>query len=289
MRKGGLPMSKIVFIGAGSMAEAMISGLIEKKMYSGKEIIVTNRSNDERLQELSRHYGVTTSRDYKKILKKASVVVLAFKPKDVVESLSLLKEDLSSDHLVISVIAGVSTDSITNLLGFEGPVIRAMPNTSASIGQSATAITSGNWTNDKHEQLARALFEAIGKVITVDEEAMHLVTGLSGSGPAYFYYMIEAMQDAAVQEGMTEETARELIFQTFVGAAGMVKASNKTPRQLRKEITSPNGTTEAGIKMLQQEQFKESISSCIKTAKNRSEEMGKDIEERLAASISSRH
>src|SRR5690625_4002513 len=147
----------------------------------------------------------------------------------------------------MSVIAGVSTVQITEMIGKEMPVIRVMPNTSASIGYSATAITQGEFASQKDLVIAKELFEAIGTVNIVEEEKMHVVTGISGSGPAYIYYLVEAMEEAAIKQGLDQVTAKALITQTVIGAGMMLKTSELPVDVLRENVTSPNGTTEAGI------------------------------------------
>lgn len=264
----------IVFVGAGSMAEAMISGMLQKELFLPRQISVMNRSNHERLEELNKTYGVTIGQSKQEMIKNAGIIILAIKPKDVAEVVLAIKDDITENQLIISVLAGVATTTITDLLNKDVAVVRAMPNTSATIGKSATALAVGMYANENHLLIARQLFDTIGIVTTVEEKDLHAVTGLSGSGPAYVYYLVEAMEKAADDIGLEKGIAKELILQTIIGAAEMLKSSPKQPATLRKEVTSPGGTTEAGIKVLEQFNFKEAMVSCIKRATVRSAELG---------------
>ncbi|ACJ82529.1 pyrroline-5-carboxylate reductase ProI [Bacillus paranthracis] len=274
-----MSIQNISFLGAGSIAEAIIGGLLHANVVKGEQITVSNRSNETRLQELHNKYGVKGTHNKKELLTNTNILFLAMKPKDVAEALTPFKEDIHNNLLIISLLAGVSTHSIRNLLQKDVPIIRAMPNTSAAILKSATAISSSKHATKEHIQTAIALFETIGLVSVVEEEEMHAVTALSGSGPAYIYYVVEAMEEAAKKIGLKEDVAKSLILQTMIGAAEMLKASEKHPSILRKEITSPGGTTEAGIEVLQEHQFQQALISCITQAAQRSHNLGKTLEQ----------
>ena len=274
-----MSIQNISFLGAGSIAEAIIGGLLHANVVKGEQITVSNRSNETRLQELHNKYGVKGTHNKKELLTNTNILFLAMKPKDVAEALTPFKEDIHNNLLIISLLAGVSTHSIRNLLQKDVPIIRAMPNTSAAILKSATAISPSKHATKEHIQTAIALFETIGLVSVVEEEDMHAVTALSGSGPAYIYYVVEAMEEAAKKIGLKEDVAKSLILQTMIGAAEMLKASEKPPSILRKEITSPGGTTEAGIEVLQEHQFQQALISCITQAAQRSHNLGKTLEQ----------
>jgi pyrroline-5-carboxylate reductase len=273
-----MSMQNISFLGAGSIAEAIIDGLLNANVVKGEHITVSNRSNETRLQDLHKKYGVKGTHNKKELLADANILFLAMKPKDVAEAIIPLKEYINNDLLIISLLAGVSTHSIRNLLQKDVPIIRAMPNTSAAILKSATAISPSEHTTEEHIRIVTSLFETIGLVSVVDEEDMHAVTALSGSGPAYIYYVVEAMEEAAKKIGLKEDVAKSLILQTMIGAAEMLKASEKHPSILRKEITSPGGTTEAGIEVLQEHNFQQALISCITQATKRSHDLGKTLE-----------
>ncbi|AAU16377.1 pyrroline-5-carboxylate reductase [Bacillus cereus] len=274
-----MSIQNISFLGAGSIAEAIIGGLLHANVVKGEQITVSNRSNETRLQELHKKYGVKGTHNKKELLTDTNILFLAMKPKDVAEALTPFKEYIHHNLLIISLLAGVSTHSIRNLLEKNIPIIRAMPNTSAAILKSATAISPSKHATKEHIQTAIALFETIGLVSVVEEEDMHAVTALSGSGPAYIYYVVEAMEEAAKEIGLKEDVAKSLILQTMIGAAEMLKASEKHPSILRKEITSPGGTTEAGIEVLQEHKFQQALISCITQAAQRSHNLGKTLEQ----------
>ncbi|AXY05749.1 pyrroline-5-carboxylate reductase [Bacillus anthracis] len=274
-----MSIQNISFLGAGSIAEAIIGGLLHANVVKGEQITVSNRSNETRLQELHNKYGVKGTHNKKELLTDTNILFLAMKPKDIAEALTPFKEYIHHNLLIISLLAGVSTHSIRNLLEKDIPIIRAMPNTSAAILKSATAISPSKHATKEHIQTAIALFETIGLVSVVEEEDMHAVTALSGSGPAYIYYVVEAMEEAAKEIGLKEDVAKSLILQTMIGAAEMLKASEKHPSILRKEITSPGGTTEAGIEVLQEHKFQQALISCITQAAQRSHNLGKTLEQ----------
>lgn len=266
---------KIAFIGAGSMAEAIISGIREMNVYEKEQVWVTNKENKERLQYMKDRYGVRCTAEKAEALQDAAIVVLATKPYDLKDAVLDIVPLLQPEQLVISVVAGISTDYIGSLLQQNMAIVRVMPNTSASIGMSATAIAAGEFAATDDMKKAKALFETIGTVEIVDEEAMHTVTSISGSGPAYIYYLVEAMEKAAVNAGLQAEVAKQLIAQTVLGAGEMLKKSGENAAALRKKITSKKGTTEAGIQTLAAHQFQQAVIDCVDSARKRSIELGK--------------
>ena len=269
-------VKKIAFIGAGSMAEAIIAGMINTNFLKSDQIYVANRENQTRLKELETLYQVVTDTDKERVIDGADAVVFATKPHDMESAVADAGRFINEDQAVISVVAGVSTDFILKNLNKDIAVIRSMPNTSATIGYSATAITKGKFATDQELELAKKLFEAIGTVSVVDEANMHAVTGISGSGPAYVYYMVEAMENAAEQAGLDKETAKQLITQTIIGAGNMLKKRSEPADELRKNVTSPNGTTAAGIQTLEEHQFLKAVEACVANAAKRSYELGKE-------------
>ena len=278
-------MKKIAFIGAGSMAEAIISGLVTQQVIDSENIFVTNKSNDERFDYLKKQYGVTATRSLQQLLQDANLVVLAVKPKDILETMQSIKEYIHEEMLFISVVAGVHTTSLEGIADKQVSIVRAMPNTSAAVGRSATALAANSHTDEVQLQTAITLFETIGTVSVVDEAQLDAVTGLSGSGPAYIYYLVEALEKSAEKIGLDSETAKQLILQTLIGAAEMLQKSPKTPAVLRKEVTSPGGTTEAGLKALQAHQVQEAFIACVEEATEQSRRMGNQISKELAKHV----
>ncbi|WP_318266229.1 pyrroline-5-carboxylate reductase, partial [Peribacillus simplex] len=280
--KGAGIMKKIAFIGAGSMAEAIISGLVTQQVIEPENIFVTNKSNDDRFVYLKDQYGVTATRSLQLLVKDADLVVLAVKPKDILETMQSIKEYIREEMLFISVVAGVHTTSLEGIANKRFSIVRAMPNTSAAVGKSATALAANCHTKDSQLQTAITLFETVGTVAVVEETQLDAVTGLSGSGPAYIYYLVEALEKSAEKIGLDSETAKQLILQTLMGAADMLQKSPKTPAVLRKEVTSPGGTTEAGLKALQAHQVEDAFIACVQEATEQSKRMGNQISKELA-------
>lgn len=267
---------KITFIGAGSMAEALIAGIVKSEVLKPNQIHVTNRSNQSRLQVLNQLYAIQSTSDTEAAVADADAIFLAMKPKDVAGALAEIKPFLTKDQVIISILAGTQTKFIADQLGMDISVIRAMPNTSATIGYGATGLTKGTFVTEEQIKLASTLFETVGTVTIVAEEQMHTVTAVAGSGPAYFYYIVEAMEEAAQSGGLNQADAKELIYQTILGAAQMLKQTNEDPALLRRKITSPGGTTERGIKTLADHKVNKAIEAAVYQASNRSKELGEN-------------
>ena len=266
-------MQNIYFIGAGSMAEALIQGWVEKNVVPAEQIFVSNRSNGDRLQQLQASYGVqpVISTDE---LSQANLIILAMKPKDARTAMAAIAPFISENCAVLSVLAGISIETVEEGLGAR-PIARVMPNTSATIGMSATGIAFNEHVSDIQKDLYMKLLQAVGIVIEVEEDKLHAITALSGSGPAYLYYLIEAFEKVGTEFGLTKEIVRELMVQTVAGSAEMLKSGNEEPEALRRKVTSPGGTTEAGIRALENKNFNETIACCIRSAENRSRELAK--------------
>ncbi len=277
-----LASQKIAVIGGGSMAEAILRGLIEAKLVDAGSIVVLNRSNQARLEELRRAYGVripetNSPEERSAFVQDADIVMLAMKPKDVGTAMAEFKESIKPEQLIMSVIAGLSIGTIEQLLDRPQPVARTMPNTSSTIGLGATGISFSETVTAERQRIAIRMFEAVGLAVPTEERLLDVVTGVSGSGPAYVYYMMEAMIEAGVNGGLTEAQAHELVVQTVLGAASMVKSTGESPAALRAKVTSPNGTTFAAIGVLEQHRFQEAVRRAVERASERAGEMGKEI------------
>ncbi len=270
-------MKKLAVIGAGSMAEALISGVIRNQLIESKSIWVTNKTNQLKLDTLQSQYGVSTTYQLHELFHETEIVILAMKPKDAVEAITYIKDYLTKDMLIISVLAGVSMDTIEHLSEKSLAIVRAMPNTSAAVGKSATALAINSKVTDTQMKLVKNMFATVGLTTIVEENQLDAVTGLSGSGPAYIYYLAEAMEKSATDIGLEKGMAKKLIVQTLIGAAEMLAKSSKEPQQLRKEVTSPGGTTEAGIKILEAYEVQHAFIDCIKEATAQSKRLGQTI------------
>lgn len=275
-----LAQSKICFYGAGSMAEAIVRGLVDTGAAPAGNITVLNRSNAERLNELRERYGVlaaTTEAARQDALATADVIVLAMKPKDAAAALKALSSLLRAEQLLVSLIAGLSIDTICALTRPDQPVVRTMPNTSSSIGLGATGIAYSAGLPEETKQLALDMFGAVGIAQVVEESLLEAVTAVSGSGPAYLYFVMEAMIAAGIDQGLTPQAARELTVQTVRGAADMVRLTGEQPAELRRKVTSPNGTTQAAIETMQQLGVDKAISEAMARCADRAGELGRAI------------
>lgn len=266
------------------MAEAIARGMINQKLTQPGRIAMLNRQNADRLTELNSQYGVQTilqGSSNEAFLKEADIIFLAMKPKDAVEAIAGIKPFISEHQLIISVIAGLSIASIELLLGRKLSIVRTMPNTSCTIGLGVTGISYSAAVTKEQQQLAEAIFQSVGITSVVEENYQDVITGVSGSGPAYVYYFMESMIDAAKAMGLSETAAKELVTQTVLGAAEMVRATGEEPAELRRKVTSPNGTTQAALEVMSQKGLAETIASGMKRSAERAAEIGADIERSL--------
>jgi len=266
----------IGLIGAGNMAEALIRGLLGRAVVPGGDVWVTNRTNTARLEALAARYGVRIARQKQLVAAASTVLILAVKPKDMAEVLGEISSLVAAHHLIISVAAGIPLGTIEEALP-AGPVIRAMPNTSAAVQESATVLASGSRADETHMSTAARIFEAVGDVAVVDEEFLDVVTALSGSGPAYVYHLVEAMIHAGSELGLDGTLARRLAVQTLVGAARMLSATSEDPGDLRRRVTSPGGTTMAALEILEARGFAQSVREAVGRAARRSRELAAEF------------
>lgn len=275
-------LGKVAFIGAGSIAEALIVGLLDSGYLESDQIAITNKEDLERLDSLHTKYGVLATSNRQLAITGASVVFLAMKPKDVGAALEQCKDLINEKQLIISLVAGVSINTIRQLLGKESMnIIRAMPTTSSLVRKSATAISYSDDLPFEKAQIAKRLFERVGIVAKVEENELHAMTGLFGSGPAYIYYVVEQFERAAMSLGIHRDIAKPFIQQTLIGSISMLQETNKSPLTLRKKVTSPNGTTEAGISVLEDREVASSFLNCFIEATVRSREIQEEYEKIL--------
>lgn len=255
------------------MATSLIGGLISDRFPANRVWVVD--TNAARLEELHARHSVNTASDAASAVARADVVVLAVKPQVLREVCTGLRDAvLQHKPLVVSLAAGVRTTSIRGWIGDSTTVVRAMPNTPALVGSGATALFAGPNVRDTQRTLAESLMRAVGLVVWVDhEDLMDAVTAVSGSGPAYFFYVMEVLEQAAIDLGLVPETARVLALQTAFGAAKMALESNLAPAALRQNVTSPGGTTERAVTTLEQHHVGERIKEAVAAAAVRSREL----------------
>lgn len=264
----------IGFLGAGSMAEALMRGLLIEGVVRPDQVLVINRSDRERLSFLSRQFGVGSAASKAQLIQESDILVLACKPKDVAGLLAEVGGSTRPGQILLSVVAGVSTAFLSAALTPGVRVVRAMPNTSCQVGESATAICLGPGADPEARATAQAILAAVGRVIEVPEPLIDAVTGLSGSGPAYVYLMIESLVEAGQSVGLPEHVARELAIQTLKGASKMLDETGEDPALLRQRVTSPGGTTMAGLDELNRSGFPQALVRAVARATERSRELG---------------
>ena len=262
----------ISFVGGGRMAEALISGVLSSEGYKAEQIYVAD-PDTARLDHLKKRYAVQITVANHEAVVSGDVVVLAVKPQVTAEVLTEIGGVLAK-RLVISIVAGVRLRRIIEACGPQARVLRAMPNTPAMVGEGMTALAIGPGVGEHEVACARQIFESVGRVVPVDERFMDAVTGLSGSGPAYVFLMIEAMADGGVKMGLPRETASLLAAQTVLGAARMVLETAQHPARLRDEVASPGGTTIAGLHRLEQGGLRGLLMDAVEAATKRSQELG---------------
>jgi len=265
---------RIGFLGAGSIAESLVRGMLTAGVVRPEQISVSNRSDRERLATLAARYGVRVATSKPKLVASSEIIVLACKPKDVDELLAEVREKTRPGQVILSLAAGISTAFVESRVNQGVQVVRSMPNTSCQVGESATAICRGSSATSETVGLIGAILSSVGKVYEVPEAHMDAVTGLSGSGPAYVYFIIEAMVQAGQGLGLPFDIARELSIQTLKGAARMLEETGEDPAVLRHQVTSPNGTTYAGLQVLNEAGFSQALVRAITRAAERSRELG---------------
>ncbi len=266
---------KLAFIGGGNMASSLIGGLVADHV-DPKQISVAD-INDNQRENLAARYSVSTSADNQAVAADADVVILAIKP----QQLKAVSEELAptiqqNNSLVVSIAAGIRSEDINKWLGGNAAVVRAMPNTPALVQTGATALFGNAQVSSKQRDLAESILRAAGLTLWVEDESqMDAVTALSGSGPAYFFRIMEAIESAGVELGLTKQTAHLLTLQTALGAAKMALESHDSVANLREQVTSPGGTTEQGLAAMEKHNIDAVFSDVLKAARDRSEELAK--------------
>jgi pyrroline-5-carboxylate reductase len=261
----------IAILGGGKIGEALLSGLLRGERTAAD--IVVSEKHPGRGAYLAETYGVDTL-DVAEAVGKATTLIVAVKPQDIDTLLAEVAAVIGPQHLVVSVAAGITTEHIERHLPDGIAVVRCMPNTPALVDQAMTAVSAGAHAGDGHLDVAESLLGSVGKVARVPESQLDAVTALSGSGPAYFFFLVEAMIDAGILLGLPRTLAAELIVQTAIGSAVMLRDSGEHPVQLREAVTSPGGTTIAAIRELEVHGVRAALLAAIEAAAKRSAELG---------------
>ena len=265
----------IGFIGAGNMATALISGLINSDQSASK--IIASSPEQEHLEKLSKDFGIKTTNNNLEIVDNSDIVILAVKPNIVQAVIDEIKDVATDkDILIISIAAGVKIEKIESQLGSPMRVIRAMPNTPASIMEGVTAICANSNAQSNDIENAKLLFECVGKITHINEKDIDIFTALIGSGPAYIFYLIESLLDSSKNLHLPEQEKKDLLASMISGAANLVLNSDESPNVLRKKVTSPGGVTQTAIEEFETEGLKEILSKSIIAAEKKSIELGED-------------
>lgn len=270
----------IGFLGGGNMAGALIRGLIEGGSVA-KECIVASDLKADRLAWLTEQYGIRTTLDNKALAQEVDILVVAVKPQAVGKVLAPLGGHLKEGALVISVAAGVSTAALETFFPKGTRVVRTMPNTPAIVRAGATAIAPGTHATGDDLARAKALFEAVGRAVILDESLINAVTGMSGSGPAYLMVIIEALADGGVMVGLHRDTALMLAAQTVFGSAKLLLETGEHPGRLKDMVTSPGGTAIVGLHTLESGALRKTLMDAVGNATRRAAELGEDLDRKL--------
>lgn len=268
-----LNSEKLGFIGVGNMGEALVRGIIGSGLMSPADILASD-VDLEKLSGLSSELGIAAVESNRELVRRTDVILLAVKPDVIRAVLSEISSDLIQPKWCISIAAGVSTAVIEDILQTDSPVVRVMPNTPAIVREGMTVICPGRYADEEHIQKTQQLFQAVGKVIVVQEKLMDAVTALSGSGPAFVFLIIESLTDAAVQLGLSRADATIMAAQTVLGAGKMAVNTLEHPAILRNRVTSPGGTTAAGLYKLESGRVRGAIIDAVIAAHLRSKELG---------------
>jgi len=264
--------SRIAVLGAGKMGSILVKALIEKHRLSPQRLRATV-AHESRMQDLSRKLGVMVTTDNLAAVKGADVIFVCVKPQVVQELMEQIRSKISAKQLIISVAASVHTSQIENALGKKVPVVRAMPNTPCVLGQGMTALCKGQFAQAEHVEAASALFNAVGRTVVVDEKHMDAVTGLSASGPAYIYIILESLAEAGVKVGLPRDVATLLAAQTTLGAATVVLETGDHPALLKDAVTTPAGCTIDGIMELEEGKLRVTLIKAVVKAAQRAKEL----------------
>jgi pyrroline-5-carboxylate reductase len=262
-------MTRLAILGAGKIGESLLAGLLSA---GWSDVVVTAR-RDERIAELRERYGVDATLSNPEAVAGAAIVVIAVKPQDFATLLGEVGPSLSPEQTVISVAAAIPTAQIESRLAAGVPVVRAMPNAPSTVHEGMAGIAAGSHAGDEHLELAENVLTHLGRVVRLPESAMDAVTAVSGSGPAYFALLAEAMIEAGILLGLSREVSTQLVVQTMLGTAKLLRDEKMHPVDLREAVTSPGGTTIRAIRVLEQEGVRAAFLNAIQAAMERSQEL----------------
>jgi len=261
------------FLGAGRMASALAGGMVKSGLIKGRQLVASDVVQVP-LKAFTKSTGARAAKSNAEVLRKADVIVIAVKPHQVTELLNELADQITSNHLFISIAAGVRLAELEEALGGKARVIRVMPNTPALVGEGASGFARGSHAKAGDAKLAKQILESVGMAVEVPERLINSITGLSGSGPAYGFQMIEAMSDGAVAAGLPRDLATPLAAQTLLGAAKMVLETGEHPGKLKDMVTSPGGTTIEGLHEMEAAGVRDGLMNAVRSATDKAEKLG---------------
>lgn len=268
---------RIGFYGAGNMAEALARGAIRGNVTTPADTVFYDVKRD-RVAALAGELGARAASHPADLFAGCDLVVLAVKPQNLYDVADACDGMLTEDHVMLSILAGTTTAALEDAFSHDDcsqpRVVRAMPNTPALVGAGAAALAPGAYATDEDVILSQRILDAVGETAVMAEDLLDAITGLTGSGPAYFFLMLEAMLDAAAKQGLDEDDARRLLLATMEGSAKLARDSDAALPELRKRVTSPGGTTAAGLRVLNEHGFKDAVVACVDAATERSKELG---------------
>ncbi|HEU4403663.1 MAG TPA: pyrroline-5-carboxylate reductase [Candidatus Polarisedimenticolia bacterium] len=265
-------LGKIAVLGAGKIGESLIGGLIEARLVTREQIVATARHR-ERLDLLEKRFGIATSLRNDQAVRGASVIILAVKPQAMGEVLKDVRRRVTRNQLIVSVAASVGTSFIEKGLGVAAPVVRAMPNTPCLIRKGMTALSRGRHAEERHLEIAWQIFAPLGSCLVLEERHMDAVTGLSASGPAYIYVVIESLAEGGVKVGLPRDVATQLAAQMVLGSAAMVLESGEHPAKLKDVVTTPAGCTIDGLLELEEGGLRVTLIKAVVRATRRASEL----------------
>jgi pyrroline-5-carboxylate reductase len=265
-------MTTLAVLGGGKMGEALLAGLLASGWRTPDEIVVTGR-REERLAELAKQYGVETTLDNGAAVSRADIVVIAVKPQDIEALLADIAARVKADQTILSIVAAIPTEFIEERLAVDVPVVRAMPNTPSVVHEGMAGVAPGKHARDANLAIACEVLGHVGRVATVPESYLDAVTAISGSGPAYFALLAEAMIEAGILLGLSREVSTDLVIQTMLGSAKLLRDEEMHPVELREMVTSPGGTTIRAIRVLEQSGVRAAFLNAIQAAMERSQEL----------------
>ena len=267
-------MNKIGFIGGGKMATAIMKGIINSNWCEAKNIFVSDK-NEDALKTLEKDYAVQTTLNNIEVVKNSKIILFAVKPFVLRDVLAEIKPYLTKEHIIFSIAAGISIKTMEEIVG-EIPVVRIMPNTPALVNEGMSAICKGNYANDEHSKIALEIFKSVGKVVEADEKYIDIITAISGSGPAFYYYIIDEIAKAGEKLGLDYQTCLKLSAQTAYGSAKMIMETDVNPEQLIVNVTTPGGCTAVGNEVLKEQEISKILFDTIEKTAQKAYELGKN-------------